>query len=181
MVNPPKIKGTRAETAFVLWLRTWFPHAERRALRGEKDCGDVTGIPGLAFEVKDANPWHLAAWLRETEAERVNANAEYGLLVMKPPGVGHERVDQWAVAVYQKDPLEIVDSGLSSDIFDSVLIMSGNKIGEIRRGWVRHPHSQLTVVQARASEQQDWYCLMTARALIGVLRRRGYLDEDLDS
>lgn len=179
MVNPSKIKGTKAETAFVAWLRNWFPYAERRALRGEKDCGDVTGIPGLVFEVKDHSTWHLASWLRETEQERVNANAEYGLLVMKPPGVGYTRVNQWAVAVYQNDPIEVVSTGLETDIFDSVLVISGNKVSEVRRDWVRNPHERLVVVQARGSEQGNWYCLMTAGALIGVLRRRGYLDEDL--
>jgi len=178
MVNPSKIKGTRAETAFVTWLQRYFPYAERRSLRGGKDCGDVTGIPGLVFEVKDANPWQLSAWLRETEVERRNANAEFGLLVVKPPGVGYTRVSQWAVVVYQKDPIEVVNTGLESDFFQSVLVASGNKVNEVRRGWVRNPHDQLTVIQAKASETSDWYCLMTAQAMLGVLVRRGYLDED---
>ncbi|NAE18288.1 hypothetical protein, partial [Enterococcus hirae] len=49
----PRDIGTAAETATVRYLRTaGFPHAERRALRGTHDCGDITGTPGLAWEVK---------------------------------------------------------------------------------------------------------------------------------
>lgn len=180
MVNPSKIKGTKAETAFVSWLREYFPYAERRALKGGKDCGDVTGVPGLVFEVKDAVTWNLPAWLKETEAERVNANAEYGLLVMKPPSVGYTRVSQWAVAVYQNDPIEVVSTGIESDIFGSVLVVGGNKVSEVRRNWFRTPHDQLTVIQAKGSEQGNWYCLMTVGALPGVLRRRGYLEDVVD-
>ena len=45
--------GTAAETAVVNYLRVnGFPHVERRRLRGAKDAGDLTGIPGLLVEVK---------------------------------------------------------------------------------------------------------------------------------
>lgn len=89
----PKDKGTAAETMVVEYLRrTHWPHAERRALSGGKDKGDVTGTPGLAWEVKAAKTQSVPAWLRETEAERVNAGADYATLVIKPQGVGKERV-----------------------------------------------------------------------------------------
>src|SRR5690606_27104000 len=45
--------GTRAETAVVRYLRAnGFEHAERRALRGRQDAGDITGTPGICWEVK---------------------------------------------------------------------------------------------------------------------------------
>lgn len=65
-----------------------FPHAERRALRGVQDVGDITGCPGLAWEVKagdaarNASDNQIAAWLRETEVERRNARADLGVLIV---------------------------------------------------------------------------------------------------
>lgn len=89
----PKDKGTAAESMVVSYLqRTHWPHAERRALSGGLDKGDITGTPGLAWEVKAAKTLCVPAWLRETETERVNAKADYATLVIKPQGVGRERV-----------------------------------------------------------------------------------------
>ena len=53
MVNKPKQIGTRAETAVARYLAAnGFPHAERRTLRGREDAGDITGTPGVCWEVK---------------------------------------------------------------------------------------------------------------------------------
>lgn len=90
-------KGALAESALVDYLRTHgWKYAERRALTGSKDKGDVTGCVGLVFEQKSAARICIPEWMRETETERVNANADYGVLVIKPKGVGTTRVDQWA-------------------------------------------------------------------------------------
>lgn len=91
-----KAKGTAAETAVVnALLRLGFPYAERRALNGALDLGDITGIPGICWEVKDARVWKAAEWMRETETERVNARADYGILVIKVAGVGAPNADRW--------------------------------------------------------------------------------------
>ena len=92
--------GTRAETAVVRYLQAYgWPNAERRALRGREDAGDITGTPGVAWEVKvrkrpisDAD---ITAWLVETEAERIAAGAEVGVLVVGRPGVGEGHADRW--------------------------------------------------------------------------------------
>ena len=53
MTRRPMDIGTAAESAVVKVLREHgFPHAERRALHGSIDLGDITGTPGLAWEVK---------------------------------------------------------------------------------------------------------------------------------
>jgi hypothetical protein len=98
----PKDIGTVAETAVVRVLqRSGFPHAERRALRGAYDCGDVTGIPGVAVEIKGgkaakrASDAQIEAWLDETEAERINARADIGLLVVQRAGVGAPNAHRW--------------------------------------------------------------------------------------
>lgn len=100
-----KAKGTAAEVALVGALqRLGWPHAERRALSGINDKGDTTGHPGLVFECKDAKTWNAAAWMRETETERVNAKADYGILVIKVPGVGYPNAEKWLTVMdYQDD------------------------------------------------------------------------------
>ncbi len=64
-----KQKGTAFETLVVRWLaENGFPYAERRALAGTHDCGDVTGIPGLVIECKTTKPcrsrsgWKKLLW-----------------------------------------------------------------------------------------------------------------------
>jgi hypothetical protein len=95
-MNPSKRKGTAAETAVVEYLRGHgFAHAERRALHGSLDQGDVTGIPGICVEVKNCATYDLPGWMRETEAERWAAGADVGALVVKPRGVGATRVGEW--------------------------------------------------------------------------------------
>lgn len=88
--------GTHYEQAFAEYLATaGFPHAERRVKYGPKDKGDITGTPALCWEIKSGSKLLLPEWLRETETERVNANADYGILAIKPKGIGVKRVDGW--------------------------------------------------------------------------------------
>ena len=101
-MNRPKAIGTAAETATVRALRRLgFPHAERRALTGTLDQGDVTGCPGVVWEVKGgtaaktASDGQVAEWLAETERERVNAGADIGVLVLQRAGVGAANADRW--------------------------------------------------------------------------------------
>lgn len=94
-----RAKGTTAESAVVSYLRTQgWPYAERRALAGGRDKGDVTGMPAICVEVKNSARYDITAWLKETSRETRNANANHGVLVVKPKGVGDTRVgDWWAV------------------------------------------------------------------------------------
>lgn len=88
-MSKSKQKGTAAETAVVNALqRLGWPHVERRALQGAVDKGDIAGIPGVCFEVKDAKTWQVSGWLQETLEERTNAKATHGILVIKLPGGG---------------------------------------------------------------------------------------------
>ena len=63
-----------------------FPMAERRALHGNLDKGDINCGAPLVFECKAAKRHELSAWLAETEQERVNAEADFGVLVVKRQG-----------------------------------------------------------------------------------------------
>lgn len=96
----PKDIGTAAETAVVRYLRTaGFPAAERRALKGSLDEGDITGTPGVCWEVKARNrpvsDAQIITWLDETATERNNAGADVGVLVIRRAGVGPARAGSW--------------------------------------------------------------------------------------
>ena len=69
-----KARGTAWESAIVAYLQAnGFPYAERRALRGNKDAGDITGVPGIAIEAKNHKSLDLGTWFREAEVGARNA------------------------------------------------------------------------------------------------------------
>lgn len=91
-------KGATAERHLVTWLRDHgWPGAERAIRTGYRtndrtavDPGDVTGTPGLVWQVKNRTdfdePAVFAVCLAETEQQRVGADADFGLLVQRRPG-----------------------------------------------------------------------------------------------
>ncbi|WP_320069625.1 hypothetical protein [Micromonospora sp. RTGN7] len=98
----PRDIGTAAETAAVRHLHTaGWPHAERRALRGHLDAGDITGCPGVCIEVKGgdaartASDLTISRWMEELAREVVNARAAVGLLVVQRAGVGPANAGRW--------------------------------------------------------------------------------------
>lgn len=101
MTNKSKAIGTRGETAVVRALRELgFPGAERRALAGAHDLGDINVSPGVIAEVKwgkharEASLADIAWWWRETERERGHAGAAVGLLIVQRKGYGDARADK---------------------------------------------------------------------------------------
>lgn len=116
-MSKSKQKGTSAESAFVKNERVLesFPFVERRALSGVNDMGDVSGAPGLVFEIKNHKSYKFPEWIKETEVERVNAKADYGILVVKPNGVGLNSVDQWWAVMPMSAMLDLLrDAGYGS-------------------------------------------------------------------
>ena len=86
MANPSKAKGTAAETAIVKYLREHgHPFAERRALAGNKDKGDIA-LPGIVVEVKDCVRLELAKWVAEANQEAANAEVPVGVCWFKRKG-----------------------------------------------------------------------------------------------
>lgn len=95
-MSKSRAKGTMAESAVVRFLReNGYPHAERRALSGINDKGDIAGIVGVVVEVKNHAKYKIPEWLREVEVEVANAKADHGFLIVKPNGVGEKRVGEW--------------------------------------------------------------------------------------
>lgn len=94
-------KGADAERSVAKWLRAnGFPGAER-AIRAAyvgadhvlPDPGDLTGTPGLVWQVKDCKREQILLWLSETEQQRLAANAVMGLLVVRRRGAAD--VGRW--------------------------------------------------------------------------------------
>lgn len=87
MVNRPKIRGTAWETKVVQALqRAAWPYAERRALQGAVDKGDIAGVLGVTIEAKDCKSITLGPWLKEAHAERDNAKTDVGVVWAKRRG-----------------------------------------------------------------------------------------------
>lgn len=86
----PKDIGTRTETMVVNYLReNGHPHVERRALHGAIDWGDLTGMPGVAWQIKggdmakDASVNQINGWLGDVEKQRINSGSDVGILVVQ--------------------------------------------------------------------------------------------------
>ena len=75
-----KQKGRRVENTLADYLQRWWPHAERRRLRGQRDAGDITGTPGVVWEAK-ASDSSRADGMRQLGREVDAADADYGVLV----------------------------------------------------------------------------------------------------
>lgn len=94
MANPSKAKGTAAETRVVKYLRSFGIQAERKALSGSKDCGDIQVVAfgyghDLVFEVKSGiqteNPsrGQIAEWMRQAVEEGKNSGCHAALVVAR--------------------------------------------------------------------------------------------------
>lgn len=103
MVNKPKRIGTESENGVLgFLLANGFPYAERTALKGGHDTGDITGTPGVCWQVKGGEQAHKASdldietWMAELHKQTANsAHAELGVLVVKRSGYGKQRAGDW--------------------------------------------------------------------------------------
>lgn len=85
-MSAARAKGTRWESAVVTYLQgKGWPHAERRALRGKHDRGDIAGVVGVVIEAKSAARVELASWLDEATAE-AHHGADVGVVWFKRRG-----------------------------------------------------------------------------------------------
>ena len=101
-MNKSKQIGTDGESGVVRFLKeNGFPTAERRALHGSLDLGDITGIPGVVIEVKSGNAARNASmgtidkWVQESLTECKNAGADIWFLVVQRYAYGPARAGNW--------------------------------------------------------------------------------------
>lgn len=107
MVNRSKTKGTSAETAVVTYLiAAGALHAERRALTGNQDKGDIAGLPGVAVEVKNCARDQLPQWIDETTVEGVNARADIAVCWHKRRGTTDP--GKWFVTMTGQQFIEVL-------------------------------------------------------------------------
>lgn len=87
VMSKAKQKGTAAETSVVMWLKAegWV-HAERRALSGNLDKGDINMGAPVVIEVKDHKTITLSEWMKELKVEMANANVTMGAVIAKKRG-----------------------------------------------------------------------------------------------
>lgn len=92
-MSKSKDRGTETERMVVRYLNeNGFPKAERRALAGANDKGDVTGIEGVCIEVKGDRSNKVSAWKKETVTEARNAGVGMYLLVVR---IDRKPVERW--------------------------------------------------------------------------------------
>lgn len=89
MVNKAKKTGTEHESRTVIWFKAhgWL-YARRIVMKGQRDEGDIdlgNGIP-VVLEAKNEKTVSLAGYIKELDAEIVNANAETGFVIIKRRG-----------------------------------------------------------------------------------------------
>lgn len=107
-MSASKRKGTAAETAVVNYLHEHgYPCAERRALAGINDRGDIAGIPDVCIEIKSCARTELAAWIDELSIEMINARAHTGAVVHKRRGKGDPA--EWFATMRFEDYVDLIN------------------------------------------------------------------------
>lgn len=109
-----KAKGAATETAYVEFLKAnGVPNAERRHLSGAYDKGDISGwcaVDGswnVCVEVKSGASLNIQQWLRELDAEIVNANADTGHVVIRPKG--KPKPEDWFVVMRTPEFMKLME------------------------------------------------------------------------
>lgn len=188
MVNKPKQKGTAAESAVVSFLRTaGFPHAERLALQGGKDRGDITGVPGIVFEVKAVQEYAFSAWLTEARVERDNAGADFGMVIAKPRLVGTSKTGQWYALMYSFDYLALVSEAVKNSQKDipiwkrdmsgssiSTLIGREVKLAQAHAAEAGTHHSCVLITPKGVKDPSMYYVVTTLAQMSDLLVDAGY-------
>src|SRR6185369_162048 len=102
-MSKSKDKGTWAESAVAYYLQcNGWPSAERRALRGGKDWGDIAGTPGVCWEVKYVGKGQgiqMKPWMAELTTEMDNSRSPVGVLVMKTASYGSATTGSWYASI----------------------------------------------------------------------------------
>ena len=112
-------KGKYSELLVAKYLRpNGFPGAERMVRTGyrsanriSQDCGDITGTPGIVWQVKyiaERSFHQIPQMLLDTEKQASAAGADIGILVVRR--AGHGSPAQWWAHVWFGDLLRLVEA-----------------------------------------------------------------------
>jgi Holliday junction resolvase len=87
MSTAAKRKGSKAELDVVKYLKeNGWKYADRRLAGSSNDKGDVSGVNGVVFEVKNQARMDLAGWVAELIEEVRNAQSDTGAVIHKRKG-----------------------------------------------------------------------------------------------
>lgn len=91
MTQSRKHRGYKSQDIVAEWFRgSGWPYAESTGA-GRQGI-DVTGLPGIAVEVKARRGLNLTGWLRQATGERRNG---LPVLIVRPDGYGPKRIAEW--------------------------------------------------------------------------------------
>lgn len=173
-----KDKGTRAETAVVEYAsHSGFPYADRLALKGSLDRGDVGWCPGIVSEVKDDKSFDFGGWLRETEAEKRHAKAQHAFLIVKPAGVGYSRVGQWWSVMYAGDWDQLHrQAAHSAPLPDPYVLLPGSNYKSRLAGMALHRGfgGVVEIDPVGVKDELKRYVVTRLEAQVKLLRAAGY-------
>ena len=99
-----KHRGYKSQDLVAQWFAAHgWPYAQSTG--AGRPGVDVTGIPGLACEVKARRGFNLTGFLRQATAER-----RHGLpfVVVRPDGFGPAKIGQWAMIFTLEDGTELL-------------------------------------------------------------------------
>lgn len=104
-------RATQALVAKYYQSRGW-PYAESTpaSLPGV----DVTGMPGLAPEVKARRDFNPLSWLRQA---RKNGGDDLGYVVFRPDGMGEAQIEDWGVLMSYGDHTKLLRQAGFGDPF----------------------------------------------------------------
>jgi hypothetical protein len=107
MSTPSKRKGSGAERDVVKYLQEkGWKYAERRLAGDKNDRGDIAGVPGVCFEIKNHKTFDLAGWTKELEVEIKNAKADTGAVIHKRRGTSD--VGNWYATMPVETLIELL-------------------------------------------------------------------------
>ena len=183
-MSKSKDKGTWAETAVAYYLQNHgWPSAERRALRGIKDRGDITGTPGVCWEVKycgKSQRPQVAGWIQELKQEMENCGVHVGLVVAKTRGYGDARTGDW-YAIFPGRVHQTLLDGIEAAtgmVFGSGLAKSMYVQSEKNMAMVRIASAALPFVTTYSPGcgmiENRIYRVMVLRDAVTLLRLAGY-------
>jgi hypothetical protein len=99
-----KHRGYASQRLVAEWFaKHGFPYAESAG--AGRPGVDVTGMPGVALEVKARRGFNLTGWLAQATGER-----RHGVpaVIVRPDGYGPARIHQWGAVMTLEDFTELL-------------------------------------------------------------------------
>jgi hypothetical protein len=101
MTNARRRRGAETERRFAEHLAEHgWPHAQPSRGHGT----DITGTPGIGWELKARRGFTPLQWLRQVHAHQVGLP----IAVLRPDGLGPAHIDEWAALMRVSDLIELL-------------------------------------------------------------------------